>query len=82
MYVFNLSSFLFSPFQLIADLNAQLERPLKVQEPLEGIGFEYGINSNELKKVVKYWRDSYLPNWNEREQFLKKFQHFQTEIQG
>ncbi|XP_017865176.1 PREDICTED: juvenile hormone epoxide hydrolase 1 [Drosophila arizonae] len=68
--------------ELIADLKTQLERPLKVHDPLEGIGFEYGFNSNELKKVVKYWRDDYLPNWNKREEFLKKFQHFQTEIQG
>lgn len=63
-------------------MKTQLERPLKVHDPLEGIGFEYGFNSNELKKVVKYWLDDYLPNWNKREEFLKKFQHFQTEIQG
>ncbi|EDW02706.1 juvenile hormone epoxide hydrolase 1 [Drosophila grimshawi] len=68
--------------EVIADLTAQLERPLKVQEPLEGIGFEYGFNAKELQRVVKYWRDSYLPKWNEREQFLKKLKHFQTEIQG
>ncbi|KAL7736855.1 hypothetical protein ACLKA6_015689 [Drosophila palustris] len=68
--------------ELIADLKTQLDRPLKLQEPLEGVGFEYGFNANELKKVVKYWRESYLTKWNEREQFLKKFNHFQTEIQG
>ncbi|XP_064543009.1 juvenile hormone epoxide hydrolase 1 [Drosophila montana] len=68
--------------EVIADLKAQLERPLKLQEPLEGVGFEYGFNAKELNKVVKYWRDSYLPKWNEREQLLKKFKHFQTEIQG
>ncbi|EDW62144.1 juvenile hormone epoxide hydrolase 1 [Drosophila virilis] len=67
---------------VIGDLKAQLERPLKLQEPLEGVGFEYGFNAKELNKVVKYWRDSYLPKWNEREQILKKFKHFQTEIQG
>jgi len=53
-----------------------------LQEPLEGVGFEYGFNANELQKVVKYWRENYLTKWNEREQFLKKFKHFQTEIQG
>ncbi|XP_034479485.1 juvenile hormone epoxide hydrolase 1 [Drosophila innubila] len=68
--------------ELIADLKTQLDRPLKLQEPLEGVGFEYGFNANELQKVVKYWRESYLTKWNEHEQFLKKFKHFQTEIQG
>lgn len=74
--------FLSFTLKIIADLKAQLARPLKLQEPLEGVGFEYGFNAKELNKVVKYWRDSYLPKWNEREQLLKKFKHFQTEIQG
>ncbi|XP_030388438.1 juvenile hormone epoxide hydrolase 1 [Scaptodrosophila lebanonensis] len=68
--------------ELIADLHAQLSRPLRLQEPLEGVGFEYGFNSKELRKVINYWRDSYLPKWSEREQYLKKFPHFQTTIQG
>ncbi|KAH8407406.1 hypothetical protein KR222_003361 [Zaprionus bogoriensis] len=68
--------------ELIADLKAQLDRPLKLQEPLEGVGFEYGFNAKELQKLVKYWRDSYLPKWNEQEKYLKQFKHFQTEIQG
>lgn len=68
--------------QLIADLKTQLDRPLKLQEPLEGVGFEYGFNAKELQNLVKYWRDSYLPKWNEREAYLKQFKHFQTEIQG
>ncbi|XP_060654452.1 juvenile hormone epoxide hydrolase 1 [Drosophila nasuta] len=67
---------------LIADLKTQLDRPLNLQEPLEGIGFEYGFNSQELQKVVKYWRKSYLNKWNEREAYLKQFDHFQTEVQG
>ncbi|XP_001360679.3 juvenile hormone epoxide hydrolase 2 [Drosophila pseudoobscura] len=68
--------------EVIADLKSQLSRPLKLQEPLEGVGFEYGFNANELRQVVKYWRDTYLTNWSEREQYLKKLDHFQTEIQG
>lgn len=68
--------------ELIADLKAQLARPLKLTEPLEGIAFEYGFNSKELEKVIKYWRDQYLPKWSEREGFLKKFPHYQTQIQG
>ncbi|XP_017051728.1 juvenile hormone epoxide hydrolase 1 [Drosophila ficusphila] len=68
--------------EVIEDLKSQLSRPSKAHPPLEGVGFEYGFNANELAKVVKYWRDSYLAKWNEREQFLKKLNHFQTEIQG
>lgn len=55
---------------------------MKAQAPLEGVGFQYGFNANELAKVVKYWRDTYLPKWSEREEYLKKLDHYQTEIQG
>ncbi|KAH8254317.1 hypothetical protein KR032_009456 [Drosophila birchii] len=68
--------------EVIEDLKAQLSRPSKAQEPLEGVGFQYGFNSRELAKVVKYWRDTYLAKWSEREQFLKQLDHYQTEIQG
>lgn len=69
-------------FQVIEDLKAQLLRPLQLHAPLEDVGFEYGFNSYYLENVVKYWRDEYLVNWPKRESLLKKFPHFQTEIQG
>ncbi|XP_036332372.1 juvenile hormone epoxide hydrolase 1-like, partial [Rhagoletis pomonella] len=68
--------------KVIEDLKAQLSQPLVLHEPLEGIGFQYGFNSNYLKKVVEYWRNNYLPKWSEREAFLKQFPHFETQIQG
>ncbi|XP_039953419.1 juvenile hormone epoxide hydrolase 1 isoform X2 [Bactrocera tryoni] len=68
--------------ELIEDLKAQLSRPLVLTEPLEGVGFQYGFNTNYLKEVVAYWRDTYLPKWGEREAFLKQFPHFETQIQG
>ncbi|KAH8270882.1 hypothetical protein KR018_011312 [Drosophila ironensis] len=68
--------------EIIEDLKQQLSRPSRAQEPLEGVGFEYGFNAKELAKVVKYWRDTYLAKWSEREQYLKKLDHFQTQIQG
>ena len=68
--------------QLIEELKSQLSRPLKFQEPLEGVGFEYGFNSKEITNAIKYWRDTYLAKWNERETFLKQFPHFQTQIQS
>ncbi|XP_049309351.1 juvenile hormone epoxide hydrolase 2 isoform X12 [Bactrocera dorsalis] len=68
--------------ELIEDLKTQLSRPLVLTEPLEGVGFQYGFNTNYLKEVVAYWRDTYLPKWSEREAFLKQFPHFETQIQG
>ncbi|KAI8119030.1 Juvenile hormone epoxide hydrolase 1 [Lucilia cuprina] len=68
--------------ELIEDLKTQLQRPLKLHDPLEGVGFEYGFNSNYLQTVIKYWRDDYMAKWPARESFLKKFPHFQTQIQG
>ncbi|XP_011196462.2 juvenile hormone epoxide hydrolase 1 [Zeugodacus cucurbitae] len=68
--------------ELIADLRAQLSRPLRLQETLEGVGFEYGFNSEALRNVTAYWRDTYLVNWDAREAYLKQFEHFETQIQG
>ncbi|XP_004521978.1 juvenile hormone epoxide hydrolase 1 [Ceratitis capitata] len=68
--------------ELISDLKAQLSRPLKLHEPLEGVAFQYGFNSKELQNIIKYWRDTYLRKWDENEAFLNKFAHFETQIQG
>lgn len=48
--------------------------------PLEGIGFEYGFNSEFLKKVREYWMNTY--NWREQEAYLNSFPHFKTNIAG
>ncbi|XP_004536348.1 juvenile hormone epoxide hydrolase 2 [Ceratitis capitata] len=68
--------------ELIEALTKKLSEPLVLPEPLEGVGFQYGFNSKYLSEVIKYWRDSYLPKWNERETFLKQFPHYETQIQG
>lgn len=70
------------PESTIEDLRKQLNRTLRLTPPLEGVGFEYGFNTDYLKKLVEYWRDDYLPRWREREVFLWQFNHFTTEIQG
>ncbi|XP_037945600.1 juvenile hormone epoxide hydrolase 1 [Teleopsis dalmanni] len=66
----------------IEDLRTQLNRTLRLVEPLEGVAFQYGFNSHHLKEIVDYWRDDYLPRWREREVFLWQFNQFTTEIQG
>lgn len=67
---------------VIKALQKKLNESLNLHAPLEGIGFEYGINSNALLEFVNYWRDEYLPKCNEREAYLNTFQHFTTHIQG
>uniref|UniRef100_T1GZZ4 Epoxide hydrolase n=1 Tax=Megaselia scalaris TaxID=36166 RepID=T1GZZ4_MEGSC len=66
----------------ILDLKDHLSRPLKLAAPLEGVGFEYGINTNYLRTLVKYWRDDYLPRWTDRQNYLNSFPQYKTKIQG
>ncbi|CAD7077453.1 unnamed protein product [Hermetia illucens] len=68
--------------EAIDALRNDLNKTIEFQAPLEGIGFEYGFNTVYLQKVIKYWRDEYLPKWKERELFLGKWPHFTTNIQG
>jgi len=50
--------------------------------PLENSAFEYGFNSNRLKSIVQYWRDSYLNKFDERLAYMNQFPQFTTQIQG
>ncbi|XP_037926613.1 juvenile hormone epoxide hydrolase 1-like isoform X1 [Hermetia illucens] len=70
------------PDKVIQALRKDLNRTFEFQPPLEGVGFEYGFNTAYLPKVIKYWRDEYLPKWRTRELFLRKWPHFTTNIQG
>jgi juvenile hormone epoxide hydrolase len=63
-------------------LKKRLEDTDPFTEPLEGTAFEYGFNSKRLEEVVDYWKNSYLANWTERQEYLNKFTHFKTQIQG
>lgn len=66
----------------IKKLRKKLNETLYVHSPLENIGYEYGVNTDSLLEFVKFWRDDYLPKWNERQAYLNSFPHFITEIQG
>ncbi|XP_059225611.1 juvenile hormone epoxide hydrolase 1 [Stomoxys calcitrans] len=68
--------------EVIDELQSQLNKTFKLSEPLEGVILEYGSNSKDLKHVIKYWRDNYLPKWSEREKYLNTFPQYTTEIQG
>lgn len=65
----------------------RLKKSLKnldlIAESLEGVGFEYGVNSKKLKSFIEYWRDDYLPRWTwNREHTLNLMPHYLTVIQG
>ncbi|XP_023160353.2 juvenile hormone epoxide hydrolase 1 [Drosophila hydei] len=66
----------------IDDLRQQLNRTLKLTEPLDGIAFEYGFNTNALAQFVEYWREKYLTKWDERQNYLNSLKQYKTEIQG
>lgn len=66
----------------IDNLRQQLNQTLHLQAPLEGVGYEYGVNSDTFKEFIKFWRDDYLPRWLSREVFFNSLPHYSTQIQG
>lgn len=66
--------------KMIADLRYRLNNHRKPVPPLEGIGFEYGFNSNILDGWLQYWAEEYP--FKEREIFLNKYPQYVTNIQG
>lgn len=67
------------PDEVLIDLKERLKRTRYV-ESLQGSAFEYGFNSNELRRIVDYWLNKY--NWRKHEAELNKLQHFKTKIEG
>lgn len=88
----DVDSQLIEPFALDiadhADVIASLRTTLLLKgsvvstPPLDGIGFEYGVNSVGLNQFLDYWANDYLGRWQERQQLLNKFPQYTTEIQG
>lgn len=68
------------PESVISDLNNRLDRWQNPTKPLENAAFTYGMNTDYLSKVVKFWRKDY--NWKQREAFLNSLPHFKTNIAG
>ena len=63
-------------------LKEQLLETDFLREPLEDSNFVYGTNPNALIDIVKYWRETYLAKWQEREEYLNKFPQYLTKVQG
>ncbi|XP_068624204.1 juvenile hormone epoxide hydrolase-like [Battus philenor] len=65
---------------MIEDLRKRLKRRREYVPPLEGVGFEYGFNSGQTERWLRYWAKKYP--FEEREKFLNRFQQYKTNIQG
>ncbi|CAH0697360.1 unnamed protein product [Spodoptera exigua] len=64
----------------VNDLKERLLHRAQFAPPLDSAGFSYGFNSLFLPKVLDFWQKEY--NFEERERFLNKYNHFVTGIQG
>ncbi|KAJ7340924.1 hypothetical protein JRQ81_004211 [Phrynocephalus forsythii] len=73
------------PFQVktsekeIQDLYQRLDQA-RYTPPLEGAAFNYGFNSDYLKKVISYWRNEF--DWEKQVQVLNQYPHYKTTIEG
>ncbi len=47
---------------------------------LPGTAFRYGMNPEELKKVVQYWNSTY--DWRQQEAWLNSYPQYLTQIEG
>nr|AIN34709.1 fatty alcohol acetyltransferase [Agrotis segetum] len=65
---------------IVNDLRERLLHRRSFTPPLENAGFTYGFNTHFLTQVLDFWQNKY--NFKEREQFLNKYEHFVTNIQG
>ncbi|CAD0201815.1 unnamed protein product [Chrysodeixis includens] len=65
---------------MIQDLKKRLINRRRFTKPLEGIQSEYGMNTDYLEKVLKYWVEKY--DFKKRAELLNKFPHYKTRIQG
>ncbi|XP_053620292.1 juvenile hormone epoxide hydrolase-like isoform X2 [Plodia interpunctella] len=65
---------------MINDLKYRLKNHVPFSPPLDGVGFEYGFNTNILDEWVDYWAQKYP--FKQKERFLNKFPQYKTNIQG
>lgn len=60
----------------------RLNESVSFLEPLEGVEYEYGMNGYELYDIIQYWKNDYLPRFDERQKLFNSIPHFLTQIQG
>ncbi|KAK2853035.1 hypothetical protein Q7C36_008236 [Tachysurus vachellii] len=65
--------------EMIEDLYQRIDQT-RYTDCLQDCRFQYGFNSNYLRKVASYWRHEF--NWEEQVKVLNKYPHFKTNIEG
>jgi epoxide hydrolase len=64
---------------VLEDLRERLSRT-RFPDQIEGCGWEYGIPTEYLRELVRYWLEEY--DWRAEEDRLNRFDHFRTTIDG
>ncbi|KMQ91437.1 juvenile hormone epoxide hydrolase 2 [Lasius niger] len=66
--------------ELVKDLKHRLKHTRSLTPPLKDVAWNYGTNTDALRKLLDYWADDY--NFQERQKFINQYSHFKTNIQG
>ncbi|CAL1689410.1 unnamed protein product [Lasius platythorax] len=66
--------------ELVKDLKHRLKHTRSLTPPLKDVAWNYGTNTDALRKLLDYWADDY--NFQERQKFINQYPHFKTNIQG
>lgn len=66
--------------ELVSDLKYRLKHTRSLTPPLKNVAWNYGTNTDALRKFLNYWADNY--NFEERQKFINQYPHFKTNIQG
>ncbi|XP_016388810.1 epoxide hydrolase 1 [Sinocyclocheilus rhinocerous] len=61
------------------DLHRRIDQT-RFTDPLEDSRFNYGFNSNYLRRVVSYWRHQF--DWEKQVKVINQYPHFKTKIEG
>uniref|UniRef100_A0A671KK52 Epoxide hydrolase 1-like n=1 Tax=Sinocyclocheilus anshuiensis TaxID=1608454 RepID=A0A671KK52_9TELE len=61
------------------DLHRRIDQT-RFTDPLEDSRFNYGFNSNYLRRVLSYWRHQF--DWEKQVKVINQYPHFKTKIEG
>ncbi|XP_075985898.1 juvenile hormone epoxide hydrolase-like isoform X2 [Anticarsia gemmatalis] len=64
----------------VNDLRERLLHRRPFAPPIDKSGFKYGLNSDFMTTVLDFWQNKY--NFEERERYINKYNHYITNIQG
>ncbi|XP_075228516.1 juvenile hormone epoxide hydrolase 1-like [Lycorma delicatula] len=64
--------------QVLDDLSKRLSMARDFVPPLKDVAFQYGFNTDYLKKVINFWQTKY--KWRAQEKYLNSLPQFKIEI--